>query len=322
MKDFLKKLHKKKILNYFKNFILKINFPIFISVLFLFFIVVFVLDIYLRLWILQNNLFPSPVNDISFSSYPRLKSQLDPDITARAAVAIEDESKIVLFDKNSNLRFTMASTTKVMTALVGMDYFKPKDALTIYSSDVEPVVVGFPLGEKVYFEDVLYAMLLSSGNDAALMIAQNYPGGEKAFIEKMNEKAKELKLKNTHFEDSSGLSDNNYSTPVELARLASEALKNKTLAKIVATKKKIITNIYGTNIYNLSNLDLLLGKDGINGVKTGYTEEAGGVLITSSEGNGKRFIIVVMKSLDRFTDIEKILSQIKNNVTFVSTNQQ
>ncbi|MEX2007644.1 MAG: serine hydrolase, partial [Candidatus Levyibacteriota bacterium] len=260
----------------------------------------------------------SPVNQISLASYPELSSKLDLDITAQAAVVIDDQSKAVLYAKNENLRFSMASTTKIMTALVAMDYFKPDDILTVYKGDVEPVVVGFSLGERVHFMDVLYGMLLPSGNDAAIMIAQNYPGGEEAFIAKMNEKAKNFNLINTHFEDSSGFSDDNYSTPLEMARFASLALQNKTLAGIVATKSKTITDVSGANIYYLSNLDVLLDKEGITGVKTGYTEEAGGVLITSSEANGKRLILVVMKSKDRFADIEKILSQIEGSVTFVS----
>lgn len=316
MKDSQKKPQKKTNIP-FSQYLAKINLSITAGIFFAVLATLFSFDLYFRYWIFQNNLLPSPVEKISLSAYPKLASQLNPDITAAAAVAIDDGSKAILFNKNANLRFTMASTTKIMTALVGLDYFKPDDVLTTYADNVSPVVVGFPLGEKVYFKDVLYAMLLPSGNDAALEIAQNYPGGEKAFVEKMNEKAKSFNLKNTHFEDSTGFSDDNYSTPLEMARMTSEALKNKTIAQIVATKKKNITNIYGTNTYKLSNLDELLGKDGITGVKTGYTEEAGGVLITSRESEGRRFILVVMKSLDRFTDIEKILSQIENNVTFV-----
>jgi len=311
MKDSQKK-QKKKILS-------KDNLLIAFSILFAVFSIAVIADAYIRFWIWQNSTLKSPVKEISLSSYPQLATKLDPDITAQAAVAIDDGSKTVLYGKNENLRFSMASTTKIMSALVALDYFNPDDVLTIYSTDVEPVVVGFPALEKVYFIDLLYAMLLPSGNDAALAIAQNYPGGEKAFMQKMNEKAKSFNLINTHFEDSSGLSDNNYSTPLEMARLASLALKNKTFAQIVSTQKRVITNVAGNHTYKLVSLDQLLGKDGITGVKTGFTNEAGGVLITSQEAGGKRFIIVVMKSQNRFLDIEKILSQVQGNVTFVSS---
>jgi len=294
------------------------NLLVIFSILFAVLAFLALASIYTRFWIFRNYVLPSPVKEISLASYPELSNKLDPDITAQAAVAIDDQSKAVLYAKNENLRFTMASTTKVMTALVALDHFNENAILAIYSGNVEPVVVGFLEGENVYFIDVLYAMLLPSGNDAAVAIGDNYPGGEKAFVKKMNEKAKSFNLKNTHFADTTGFSDDNYSTPLELARFASLALQNKTIAKIVATKSKNITDVTGKNEYQLSNLDILLEKEGITGVKTGYTEEAGGVLITSSELNGKRLILVVMKSKDRFSDIEKILFQIEGNINFVS----
>lgn len=311
MKDSQKKQKKPKLSND--------NLLIIFSILFAVLALVILASIYARFWIFKNYILPSPIKEISLASYPKLSNKLDPDITAAAAVAIDDSSKAVLYAKNENLRFTMASTTKVMTALVALDHFKENDILTVYTGNVDPVVVGFHDGENVYFIDVLYAMLLPSGNDAALMIAQNYPGGEEAFVKKMNDKAKSFNLKNTHFADTTGFSDDNYSTPLELARFASLALQNKTVAKVVATKNKIITDVAGENVYYLSNLDVLLEKTGITGIKTGYTEEAGGVLITSSEANGKRLILVVMKSKDRFSDIEKILSQIEGNINFVSS---
>lgn len=317
MKDSQKKHQKTKLNNPAKLLRTGDNLSLIFSILFAILVLLSLSSIYVGIWISKNEPLGPPVKEISLASYPELSSKLDPDITAQAAVVIDDSSKAVLYAKNENLRFTMASVTKIMTALVALDYFKPDDILTVYAGDVEPAVVGFFEGQKLYFMDVLYAMLLPSGNDAALAIAQNYPGGEEAFVDKMNEKAKEFKLKNTHFADSSGFLDDNYSTPLELARFASLALKNETVAKIVATKSKTIEDVSGENTYLLSNLDVLLQKDGITGIKTGYTQEAGGVLITSSESNGKRLILVVMKSKDRFADIEKILSQIDGNITFV-----
>lgn len=310
MKDSQKKQKKTKLS--------KDNLLISLSILFAILVSLIIANIYIRFWIWQNNTLNSPVKEISLTSYPQLVSKLSPDITAQAAVVIDDSSKTVLYGKNENLRFSMASTTKIMTALVALDYYDLNDVLTVFNDKVEPIVVGFEEGEKVYFIDVLYAMLLPSGNDATLMISQNYPGGEQAFIAKMNEKAKAFNLINTHFEDSIGFSNSNYSTPLEMARLTSIALKNKIFAQIVSTQKRVITNVKGTNTYALINLDQLLTKDGITGVKTGYTDEAGGVLVTSMEEKGERFILVVMKSQDRFADVEKILSLIEGRVTFVS----
>jgi len=189
---------------------------------------------------------------------------------------------------------------------------------------VEGVNVGFKIGEKLFFKDILYAMLLPSGNDAALAIAQNYSGGEKAFVEKMNDKAKALTLNNTNFVDPIGLEDSrDYTTPLDLARLASYALENRTFANIVATKTKVISDITGKNNYLLKNLNKLLGVSGVNGIKTGYTDQAGQVLVTSRvevDRNNKEhtLIIVVMNSLDRFWDTSKLLYWVSDNINYLS----
>lgn len=241
------------------------------------------------------------------------------DLSAQAVLVMDDDSKVVLFAKNPNFHFSMASTTKIMTALTALDYYHPDDILTIQEDNIKGVVVGFKKGEKVSFENLLYAMLLPSGNDAALALAQNYPGGESEFVKKMNEKALGFNLHNTHFSDATGLNDEgNYTTSVDLTRLASIALKNKTFAKIVSTKYKVITDETFINFYPLNNLNKLLGVDGVNGVKTGFTDEAEGVLVTSKLENGHIFIIVVMKSKDRFLDTQKLLGLISGNVSYLN----
>lgn len=243
------------------------------------------------------------------------------EISAESYIVMDDDSKVVLLSKNENFRFPLASTTKIMTALVALDYFKFNDILTVKTKIVEGSVVGFETGEKFYLEDMLYAMLLPSGNDAALAIAQNYMGGETEFVEKMNEKAKSLNLYNTHFSDTTGLSDDSdYTTVVDLARLSSVAIKNSVIKKITSTKQKEISTIDGKKTYSFSNLNKLLGIDGINGIKTGYTDEAGGVLATSrtDERNGKNLIIVVMKSQDRFSDTQKLVSLFNGRITYLS----
>lgn len=238
-------------------------------------------------------------------------------IFAKAAVILDNDSQVVLFSKNPNLRFSMASTTKIMTTLVALDYFKLDDVLTIKTTAVEGVVVGFRKGERVRFEDLLYAMLLPSGNDAALAIAGNYTGGIAAFVEKMNKKAIMLHLANTHFADSTGLEDDgDYTTALDLARLSSLAMKHDIIAKIVGTKHKVITTIDG-NIYSLSNLNKLLDTYGVNGVKTGFTYDAQGVLATSKMEGGHRLIIVVMKSKDRFLDTIRLLELVDGKIAYL-----
>lgn len=235
--------------------------------------------------------------------------------SAEAFVVMDSDSKVLLFAKNENLRFSLASTTKIMTALVGMDYFKMDDILQVFEESVEGVNAGFKKGQRFLFRDILYAMLLPSGNDAAASIAQNYPGGEVEFVKKMNEKAKKFFLENTHFSDSTGLDDTlDFTTAYDLAKLSSFALKNPVFADIVSTKHKIITPLSGDDSLSLFNLNKLLGKEGITGVKTGFTEEARGVLVTSKKEGEHTIVIVVMHSSDRFADTNYLLRLILGSV--------
>lgn len=252
--------------------------------------------------------------------YPFLSTPIEhvaTALSARGAIVMDNDSKIILFSKNPTISYAMASTTKIMTAVVGLEQYKPDDVLLIKSTGVPAAVVGYQLGEKVAFIDLLYGMLLASGNDAALAIAQNYPGGEQAFIKRMNTKAKELSLFNTRFTDSSGLDNGNYTTVLELAYLASTALQNPIFTKIVGTKEIRTTNADGSKVYFLTNINQLLGLYGVTGVKTGFTPDAGGILVTSAQNNGHTILYVVMKSEDRFADTEKLLSTTIGNIAYL-----
>ena len=251
------------------------------------------------------------------SSYPMIANEYPPYLTALSAIILDDTSQVVLFEKNPNLRFSMASTTKIMTALVALEHYQSDDILTIQSDDIEGAEVGFKKGEKFTFIDVLHGMMLPSGNDAAYAIAENYPGGLNAFVEKMNQKAAEYHLYATHYADPAGLNDDgNYTTAKDLARLASIALKNPTLKKIASTKNMTITSTDGAVIYQFENLNKLLGYFGVTGLKTGFTEGAGGVLATSRIENGRTYIIVVIKSEDRFVDTLNLISYMTGRVVF------
>ncbi|MBF8250184.1 MAG: Peptidase protein [Candidatus Levybacteria bacterium] len=276
------------------------------------------LDIVLRYYNFSKEIKKIPF-EITNQQYPVFKYSINPDLTAKAIIIMDKDSKTVLFAKNPNLLFSMASTTKIMTALVALDYYKMDDVLTIQTENVEGVNVGFKVGEKLKFADILYAMLLPSGNDAALALAQNYPGGKDAFVKKMNEMAHLFHLNNTNFADSIGLEDSrDYTTPLDLARLASKTMENEIFAKIVATKAWEITDVTGGNKYSLTNLNKLLGIQGVNGVKTGYTTEAGQVLVTSKKEGDHTLIIIVMDSQDRFFDTSKLLYKISGNVNYLS----
>ncbi len=280
------------------------------------------LNILLRQKIEKEQLLPLQYT-IEISPYPFMDKITNPDISAQSAIITDTNSHTVLYSKNPNLRFSMASTTKIMTALVALDYYQDKSILTIHTPYIEGSNIGFYQGEKFYFEDLLYAMLLPSSNEAAYAIAENYPGGKDSFVRKMNEKAQELTIQNTHYEDPIGLDDDlDYSTVLDLSRLAASSIKNKNLASIFATKQKTITDITGSSVYQMENLNKLLGENGVNGIKTGTTEGAGEVLVTSKIENGHTFIIVVMKSAQRFVDTKILLSLITKNVRFYNPDFQ
>jgi len=272
-----------------------------------------------KVWLGQHKTLPVPFKISQEAKMPIIKTEFIPVISATGAIIMDADSKVVLYAKNPNIKSSTASTAKIMTALTALDYFKPDDMLIVMQATNDGSVLGLVQNEKMTFENFLYAMLLPSANDAALAISQNYPGGEQAFVKAMNDKAKMLKLYSTHYMDPAGLLDQgDFTTPFDMARLASFAVQNNEIKKIVGTKEKTINDVGGTHVYDLKNLNILLGEDGVNGVKTGYTEEAGQVLVTSKEEKGKTIIIVVMKSDDRFLDTEKLLDLVSNNLTYLS----
>ena len=312
MKDFLA-------LSKLKKFYLPLSFTAIVLIL----LILLGVDVYVKKATDKDRILPSSLVVSTKIKFPVLKTEFVPFISANGAVIMDADSKTVLFAKNPQLRFSPASTTKIMTALTALEYFKPGDILTVKTATSDGVVLGLEKGEKMTFENLLYALLLPSANDAALAISENYPGGENAFVNKMNENAKKFNLFNTHYQDPAGLlDDGDYTTPVDLARLASQAIKNPEFAKIVSTKNKTITDISGYNVYSLNNLNKLLGIDGVYGVKTGYTEEAGQVLVTSKLENGHTIILIVMSSEDRFFDTEKLLDLVSGNLTYLSIHQE
>jgi D-alanyl-D-alanine carboxypeptidase len=260
---------------------------------------------------------PAQVNT-PLNPYPFVQAVQNPDISAKAAIIVDRDSQVILYSKNPQLRFSMASTTKIMTALTALDYFGLQDILTVKRSYVPGSGLQFTAGEQFHFLDLLYAMMLPSANDAAQAIADNYPGGNDAFIKKMNEKAQSLHLTNTHYVDPDGLEDDgDYTTVIDMARLASYATTNKTFAEVTSTKYHTISTSNFSRQYPLTNLNELLGIDGVNGIKTGTTEGAGEVLVTSTVKNGHTYIIVVMESSDRFGDTSTLLHFIDNNVRYI-----
>lgn len=220
-----------------------------------------------------------------------------PSVAAQAACLIDAQSGAVLFEKNSSVMLPMASTTKIMTALVVLETL-PLDAVVTVPAEavgVEGSSLYLKEGEQLTVETLLYGLLLESGNDAAHTLAVACSGDTRSFAERMNGKAKELGLHSTHFVNPHGLTaEGHYTTAYELARITAEAMKNETFRTIVSTQKKLAPDTQGeqTRVFYNHNKMLRLYKD-IVGVKTGYTKAAGRCLVTAASVDEERLFIAV-----------------------------
>lgn len=232
------------------------------------------------------------------------------NLTARGIIVFDLPSASIIYEKNPRLHLLPASTTKIMTSLVALEYYQLSDILTVPKLDYEGQNVKLIEGEKITFENLLYALLVASAGDAAKTIASNYPGGEEAFVVKMNEKAKSLSLEDTHFVNPVGLDDERqYTSAFDLAILSKSALLNPTFAKTVSTSKITVQSVDGETIHKMENVNQLLGRiDGVRGIKTGWTINAGECLVTYIEKDGKKLIIVILSSQDRFGETEKLIN--------------
>lgn len=238
-----------------------------------------------------------------------------PNISSQSVVIIDLTSSVILYQKNPQQKLLPASTTKLMTALVGLEIYKLDQLLEVKTVITEGKVMGVTQGEKFTFENLLYAALVDSANDAAYTIAENYPGGVENFIKGMNQKALELHMENTHFKNPMGFEDiDHYSTALDLAHLASFALKKPEIAQVVGISNITIPNSDFSKFYSLSNVNSLLGKiPGVMGIKTGWTETAGECLIAAVERDGHKVLFVILDSQDRFGETEKLIDWVFTN---------
>ncbi|MDP3888544.1 MAG: D-alanyl-D-alanine carboxypeptidase family protein [bacterium] len=247
-----------------------------------------------------------------------------PSVSARGILIFDSDSSVRLLEKDINSRFPPASTTKMMTALVVLDSFKLDDVLSVpyLAKEVQDKEVKLQMGEKMTVESLFYAMLVASSNSAAETFAANYPGGREAFIEKMNEKAKTLSLKNTHFANPTGLDqEDHYSSPLDLVMIAKTGLINPEFAKVVRTQKADLSSIDGKINHFIFNVNQLLGKiPGVFGIKTGFTDNAGECLISYVERDGRKIIIVLLGSEDRFGESEKLINWVFDNFQWIQPN--
>lgn len=242
----------------------------------------------------------------------------EPNLNSRAAIIYDRNSKEVIYGKEENTKRKMASTTKIMTCMVVLEKGELTDTVIVSkkAAGIGGSRVGLKTGDKVSVQDLLYGLMLCSGNDAAVALAEHVGGCVEGFADLMNEKARQLNLSNTHFVTPHGLdNEEHYTTAYELAIMADNALKNNTFSSIVGTKN-ITININGKP-RNLSNTNELLGSmAGVYGVKTGFTNGANRCLVTSCKRENLDIITVVLGADTkkfRTQDSIKLINYAMNN---------
>lgn len=236
-------------------------------------------------------------------------SENSPSVSARAATLYEPETETFVYTKNANERLGMASTTKIMSALIALESIEPDRLIQVddRAIGIDGSSIYLERGEIMSAEDLIYALMLNSANDAAEALAYEISGSLEGFCAMMNERAEGLGLKNTHFSNPHGLdASEHYSTAHDLAIIAAEALKNPKFKEISSTKIHEITSNLKTRVL-VNHNKLLKMYDGCIGVKTGYTQMTGRSLVGAAERDDLRLISVTIDAPNDWSDHKKLL---------------
>lgn len=235
-----------------------------------------------------------------------------PSVSAQCAAVIHMDTGEVLFVKNGDERRAMASTTKIMTALLTLEEAAIENREVEITREmvlVEGSSMGLREGDRLTLRDLAVGMLTVSGNDAANSAAIAISGSREAFVERMNQRAQELGLENTHFETPSGLDgETHYSTALDMAKLAAAAMQNPDFAAIAGSKTAKVTFLSPEKTVTYQNHNKLLSLyEGCTGVKTGYTKKAGRCLVSAAERDGVRLVAVTLNAPDDWNDHAALL---------------
>ena len=273
----------------------------------------------------SNFIYPKTVQCFSVQSLETNSILNGTNLTAKAGVVIEQNSKRVLLENNMNERLAMASTTKIMTALVALE--NTEDLDEVFATDnravgIEGTSIYLRKDENLSMRHLLLGLMLSSGNDASLAIGYKVGNGNiENFVEMMNQKAVELGLHNTHFDNTHGLdSKTHYTTAYDLAVITAKAMENSDFRDIVQTKfAQIPSNKEGQNRFLRNKHKLLQSNmEGCEGVKTGFTDNARRCCVTSCFRNGMRLIAVVLNCQDMFEESRRMLENCFENYKYVN----
>lgn len=259
-----------------------------------------------------------------FPAYTKFANAENVDKNFEAMVTMEVSTGRVLYSQNQDKRLPIASTTKILTAIIAIEKsndLDKKHEIPKEATGIEGSSIYLKAGEYLSLRELLYGLMLRSGNDAAVAIAIIVAGSVDEFVKIMNEYAEKLNLKNSHFVTPNGLHDDkHYSSAFDVATIAAYALKNKVFAEIVMAKEKIISNELDTKnkCRLLKNKNKLLKNfDGADGVKTGYTKKAGKCFVGSATRNGMQVVCVVLNSKTMFDECEKYLNKAFNEFKIV-----
>lgn len=239
-------------------------------------------------------------------------SALSPDdLSAKSAIVINSSTKEIVFEKNAYQKRSMASTTKIMTAVLAVESGKMDETVVITPEmcGAEGTSIGLKAGYKIRFYDLLCGLMLESGNDAAEAIAIFLSGKKENFAKKMNEKAAEIGMTNSNFVTPSGLDDEeHYTTAYDMAILGSYAMELDLLREICSSKTKKVDFVEPDITVTFSNHNRLLRSyDGAVGIKTGFTKKSGRCLVSAAERDGALFIAVTLSAGDDWNDHRKML---------------
>jgi D-alanyl-D-alanine carboxypeptidase (penicillin-binding protein 5/6) len=239
-----------------------------------------------------------------------LPALAEPSPSAAAALVMDAATGEALYEKNPHLPLPMASTTKVMTALLGLERLRPHElvAVSAYAASMAPSKIYLKPGELIRVDDLLQAILLKSANDASAALAEKVSGSEAAFARLMTRRARDLGALNTHFENASGLpADDHYSTAYDLAILLRYAMRRPDFAEIMQMKTASVESVAG-RMWNIRNHNRLLWTfPGALGGKTGWTRASRHCYVGMVESGGRTLIVSVLASSRLWDDIRELL---------------
>ena len=263
----------------------------------------------------------------------------DLNVDAKASLIIEENSGKVIHEENSTTQNYPASVTKILTAILTLENCELTDTVTVSKTAISNIPSGYviaPLfvGEQMSVEDLLYALMLKSANDAAYVLAEHVGGSVEGFSKMMNKKAEELGCKNSHFVNPNGIHDSNhYTTAYDMYLIARYAMKNEEFVKIVSTYQHALsaTNKYSKNDRIMKNTNAFVNPssryydENVKGIKTGTTLQAGNCLITSTSKNGFDVITVILgakTSESKFSETKKMFNYVFDNYEFTQIHKK